>query len=273
MAGDVEGIHQVRVASRRLREAVPVMAAGLTGIGRRKLERRLRRLTRALGPVRELDVALTDLAELSARWPETHAACATLEARLRAKRERAFREARSRLSGQRVRRLREHVGALIDRLTDAGDVAWTDALAVHLSRQAEALVAAVDSAGALYATEALHAVRIASKRLRYALELADETDVAAVGRLIGRLKGMQDVLGRLHDLDVLASYGRELEIEQQVQPQLEAGLRQLVGEITRECRILHARYVQRAQALIRLAGEISARVAPRLESASEASQF
>jgi CHAD domain-containing protein len=263
LAGDVEGIHQARVASRRLREAVPVMAAGLTGVGPHKLERRLRRVTRALGPVRELDVVLADVTALSERWPQARTACTALQQRLRAKRHRLLLDARGRLSGQRLRRLREHAGELVDRLRTAGDEGWTDALAAHLTRQAEGLVAAVEAAGALYAVEALHAVRIACKRLRYALELADETGAAPVSRPLGRLKRMQDILGRLHDLDVLASYARELEIERKGQPELDAALSQLVLEVTCECRLLHAQYVHRAQALIRLAGDVGSRVASR----------
>ncbi|MBA2354814.1 MAG: CHAD domain-containing protein, partial [Acidobacteria bacterium] len=49
--GDVEAVHQARVASRRLREVVPVVAANLPRARRKRLERDLRRLTRALGPV------------------------------------------------------------------------------------------------------------------------------------------------------------------------------------------------------------------------------
>ena len=60
-AGDPSAIHQARVATRRLREALPVVARGASG---RKLARGVRRLTRALGTVRELDVALLTLEEL-----------------------------------------------------------------------------------------------------------------------------------------------------------------------------------------------------------------
>ena len=61
-AGEVSAIHQARVATRRLREALPLVARGAPG---RKLARAVRRLTRALGPVRELDVALLTLGELA----------------------------------------------------------------------------------------------------------------------------------------------------------------------------------------------------------------
>ena len=54
--GDPAGVHRARVASRRLRECVPLVA-GVPGDEQRDLERELRRVTRALGGVRELDVA------------------------------------------------------------------------------------------------------------------------------------------------------------------------------------------------------------------------
>src|SRR3954452_24371138 len=60
--GDVNSLHQARVATRRLREVLPLLASGSA---QRELERRVRKLTRALGPVRELDVALQLLGEMS----------------------------------------------------------------------------------------------------------------------------------------------------------------------------------------------------------------
>ncbi len=65
IAGDNTGVHQARVASRRLREAVPVLSTGLKGSKAGKATRKIRRLTRALGTVRELDVTLLLLDELS----------------------------------------------------------------------------------------------------------------------------------------------------------------------------------------------------------------
>src|SRR6476620_10012113 len=69
VAGDDRGVHQARVTSRRLREAVPVLATGLTGSKAGKARRKIRRLTRALGSVRELDVTIQLLDEL-ARSPD-----------------------------------------------------------------------------------------------------------------------------------------------------------------------------------------------------------
>src|SRR5439155_14989866 len=55
-------LHRARVASRRLRELLPVLQLE-HGTGR-KLNRRLRRVTNRLGSVRELDVLLMLIDEL-----------------------------------------------------------------------------------------------------------------------------------------------------------------------------------------------------------------
>src|SRR5262245_20539323 len=61
--GDAESLHRVRIASRRLRELVPLL--GLDADTARKLRRRLGRVTQQLGVVRELDVAAQLAAGLS----------------------------------------------------------------------------------------------------------------------------------------------------------------------------------------------------------------
>src|SRR4029450_7084182 len=63
-AGDVTSVHQARVATRRVREVLPLITPGSS---LQKHRRRVRRLTRALGPVRELDVALLTLDEFADR--------------------------------------------------------------------------------------------------------------------------------------------------------------------------------------------------------------
>src|SRR5688500_10168933 len=66
-AGDVRSVHQARVATRRLREALPVIGAAVNARSLGRVGRQVRRMTRALGPVRELDVALAHLDELAAK--------------------------------------------------------------------------------------------------------------------------------------------------------------------------------------------------------------
>ncbi|MGH9172814.1 MAG: CHAD domain-containing protein, partial [Vicinamibacterales bacterium] len=66
-AGDMRSVHQARVATRRLREALPVLSASISTRSLGRVRRQVRRMTRALGPVRELDVALGHLDELASR--------------------------------------------------------------------------------------------------------------------------------------------------------------------------------------------------------------
>lgn len=64
--------------------------------------------------------------------------------------------------------------------------------------------AALDDASQL---EALHALRIAAKRLRYALEMF-ESCFPGAGPYIERLSALQDAIGEVHDLDVLVELMR-----------------------------------------------------------------
>ncbi|MGH9720496.1 MAG: CHAD domain-containing protein, partial [Bryobacteraceae bacterium] len=61
--GDIEALHGTRVASRRLRELVPLLQLDPDTSG--KLGRQLGRVTKRLGRVRELDVLLLVIEELS----------------------------------------------------------------------------------------------------------------------------------------------------------------------------------------------------------------
>ncbi|MGH9383388.1 MAG: CHAD domain-containing protein, partial [Vicinamibacterales bacterium] len=62
-AGDETSVHEARVASRRLRGVLPVIGASADTNTLDRARRQVRRITRALGPVRELDVSLAMLAE------------------------------------------------------------------------------------------------------------------------------------------------------------------------------------------------------------------
>src|SRR3954452_5339773 len=80
IAGKDTGVHQARVASRRLREAIPVLTEGLQHTKGGKAQRKIRRLTQALGTVRELDVTLHLIDELAERPAVPRAALAEVRA-------------------------------------------------------------------------------------------------------------------------------------------------------------------------------------------------
>src|SRR5688572_8509558 len=58
VGGRTAALHKTRVASRRIREALPVVGVSAPPAKVKKLNRKMRELTRSLGPIRELDVEL-----------------------------------------------------------------------------------------------------------------------------------------------------------------------------------------------------------------------
>jgi CHAD domain-containing protein len=273
LAGDGRGVHQARVATRRLREVTPVAIDVRHGRGAR-LMRRLRRLTRAvgpvpLGPVRELDVALT-LVDARAVGRSAPGAVA-LRAHLTALRAEAFESLTDVWDSARARRLLAKLMRLRDEAR-AEPVTADGALRPRVRRaltqglldRAKALRRAVDDSGALLIVERIHAVRIAAKRLRYALELAGELQLLRTAALVSSLRAVQDALGELHDLDVLRRHAarvlRQVPADSIVARDLDA----MVLAIDADLRHLHARYLRSARGLVRLTDRVQDRVTPCL---------
>ena len=78
---------------------------------------------------------------------------------------------------------------------------WRAAVAAELLARRRRLSIALDRAPAVYLPRRLHRVRIAAKKLRYALEVADAVRFQIDEGVIRELRKTQDILGRLHDLD------------------------------------------------------------------------
>ena len=245
IAGSDIGVHQARVASRRLREAVPVLTQGLHGCKAGKARRKIRRLTRALGTVRELDVTLLVVDELRDRHGMPKAALAEVRAHVMEERERRRRAMHARLADVNLEKLHRRLDSVCEALAKPQPGhKWRSTLASRLVARAHRLDRAIDAAGRMYAPEALHRVRIASKKLRYSLEIANDTKAAPSARALTVMKRAQDTLGRLHDLQVLLVHIAEIGADgDRGQAVPDPGLAILARMLEDECRRLHGRYV------------------------------
>jgi CHAD domain-containing protein len=243
--GVPEGIHQARVATRRLREALRMADAGRVG---RKAWNRVRRVTRLLGPVRELDVALDLLREIESDGEAMPAGARVL-------REAIARE-RAALHADVLERLRAAAFASVPRrvlgaarraaVASSGDAVHALGLA---ARRAERLRSALENAGSLYLPDRLHDVRVATKKLRYACEILHESG-RPMTAVTARLKRSQDLLGRMHDLEVLILRTRGVQASPlAADPDVAADLARLVRRLETECRRLHGRYMRQRTAL------------------------
>ena len=267
LAGEADPLHDARVATRRLRELLPLCAGEVPGRAVTRALRRARRIGRAFGGVREIDVAL----ELVASMPVESlpaAGAGRLRHHLTDERARRRRRLRARVTGAELRKLPRAVSEVV-RPLDARSAtgAWAQALAARTRRHAERVRGAVGEAGSLYVSERVHEVRIAAKKLRYALEIAGAAADIETAAATAGLKAVQDTLGRLHDREVVQDLIRAMPIPHGPPPEWAAQLDRLRADLAADCCRLHADFVAAQPALLELCGSAE-EVAARLGAAS-----
>ncbi|MCC6994079.1 MAG: CHAD domain-containing protein [Deltaproteobacteria bacterium] len=237
-------VHDMRVATRRLRAALRLLARGDAAEARaERLGRRVKRLQDALGEVRDLHVRAELVAALRAELgpaAPAHALQALLaEARARLPdREQGLVSALGRWEMRTVPQLMAELEGLAHggRLGGGRLVRRLGVELERVLRRARVALRTLDEAPA-------HALRIAAKRLRYQLELVDGV-VGGAPVLLAELVPLQELLGQLHDRDVLIGA-------------LEALAEQSVGEVKRDAlTTLAALADRRAEQAAHVAGEI-----------------
>lgn len=258
------GVHRARVASRRLREAMPVaLAAALTQVSARE-QRALRRLARALGAVREVDVTRALLEREGVRCGWDAATVSALARELVTERRVQRGHLLATLRRRSTRDLRRSLRRM-SRTPPAADVAAESATRIRQAlvdrrrTRAKALVKRLDTLGTLYVPDRLHAVRLAAKKLRYSLELERAVCRRAVSRDLATLEVIQEQLGRLHDLQVLQGRVARLARRGDIAPARAVALRRMDGDLEKACRRGHAAVLTRVSRwramAVRIAGE------------------
>ncbi|HEX8652709.1 MAG TPA: CHAD domain-containing protein [Pyrinomonadaceae bacterium] len=225
---DIEGVHDMRVASRRLRSALRDFKPYLRMKKMRRASEYLKFIADALGAVRDHDVAILALEELKQEAPEeTLAGIEHLIAERAAAREQARAALTEAISEGAIERLRGEFIYSLERAAKAspvGDAAaetGSDVVAQGLSfHQAgrEIIAARWEELQGLSAslyqpfeTEPLHQMRIAGKRLRYAIELFTPAWGESLVPFAKEMTKLQSHLGEVHDCDEwIAALGARL---------------------------------------------------------------
>jgi CHAD domain-containing protein len=261
--GDVEAVHRTRVASRRLRELLPVL--GLDSAAAPKLNRRLKKVTKRLGEVRELDVLMMMIQELERDPRISSGALTQVRTSIQSDRAAARNRLNERLPLERIQRLGRRLQRAVEQSqpdeqqghqagTPGSRHAWIWAVDARITRRAAGVLSAIETAGSMYMPERLHAVRIAVKKLRYAMELGAAARGQRRNRDIAALKAAQDLLGRLHDLEVLIARARQEQAS--LSPPNVLTWREfdsLIESSEDECRALHASYMNQRAELVAIA--------------------
>jgi CHAD domain-containing protein len=236
--------HRLRTTSRRLRGALTAFAGALDPSLRPRLAKRAKQITKLPAKVRDLDVALRNLALLADRAGSRAEgrALADMTRHLERQRDRKDRKARRKLRrGRPVRTLARQVREALQpgaarQGFPAGGALEACAREV-LDRRAEV--------GGWSDEAALHALRVAAKKYRGTLSAWAEahrreddhrSSLASLGALL-------DTLGEHHDWSELAH--RLDRRRQEANPGAQAGYRALLGRVRQEQKAWHQDYLAR----------------------------
>ena len=218
---DPEELHDMRVATRRLRAALALFAEVLP-VRARVFREELGWLGRVLGAVRDLDVqqeGLADMAAATAGWsagarPEDHDPLAELSALLGRERDAARAEMLSALDSVRWERLARGLSVMVQQgparrsvaTREPAVIGMPDLVVVRHDKVAKAAKRAKKSG----VVSDFHRLRIACKRLRYALEFSSEVYGGRTARFVRQLTALQDELGLMQDAEVASNRLAEL---------------------------------------------------------------
>jgi CHAD domain-containing protein len=246
----VEALHDLRVASRRLRAFVNLFDPMLDRRIVAHVAKPLKRVTRAAGELRDIDVQMALVDERVPRQT-TDAARAALEyllERLAGRRLEVLSHVKKQLRKVRVDDLSVGIAAALGETVarlppssgELGRVAWSllEPLLDGME-QAESLVV-----GEPPPSDALHQLRISTKKLRYALELVGPLLGDDQKELLKRAEALQELLGTHHDLFVISSLmsDERRQLEDRGRQTLPFGLTVLRGELEAEERELVAAF-------------------------------
>jgi CHAD domain-containing protein len=239
LLGEARAVHQLRVAVRRLRVTLALLAPKPGGKTRRRADRVLRQIGRAVSGSRDVQVSAKLFERFLPRRAQDRSGWPILRRALAARQARALRLSKDNLLDLEIAALRVELRAIHEH----SPIELPD-LQVRLRKLVDAdgsvLIERLRTVGRRFHPDALHDVRRAARRLRYAAELAD----ALFGQDCGapkRFRALQNLIGAIHDRHILAQW-----LEQRVNSATRAGdaalartARSARNRILRDARRLH----------------------------------
>jgi CHAD domain-containing protein len=205
---DPEGVHSMRVASRRLRSALRSFLPHLNERALAPVIKQIKVVADTLGEVRDQDVAIQALEELLPEIPKrfAHALQQLIEAR-KENREAERANLQKLLGKTRLKQLRAEFQSAITQQqpapTSPADLpSYVDVAREIINNRLTGLEQLSKSLYYPDQVQPLHDMRIAAKRLRYAIELFAECWDTDIGPFAKNAALLQTYLGQLHDCDV-----------------------------------------------------------------------
>ena len=218
---DPEGVHDMRVASRRLRSAISDFMPYVNKRGLTATIKQIRSIADALGEVRDQDVAISALEKLASESPaKADKALAALIDTRKETRKVAREQLKDVIVKARLKEVRSHFDAALAEATAPPPSSrksskplptYLEMAKAIIQDRLSDLEELSDSLYRPLQIDELHEMRIAAKRLRYAIELFHDCFDSAVLKFAKAASQLQSSLGRVHDCDVwIESFGKEI---------------------------------------------------------------
>lgn len=215
-ADDIEYVHRARVASRRLRSALGVFPDCFAPKKVKAWRKAIRELTQGLGDARDKDVQIAFVVDrldhlADQAWRPGIQGLLVYLVRQRDTMQPAVLRALDGLQKGRVLdKMMTKTKQMSKGLEERGVTVVSEEVLAHAERQ---ILAGVDGLLALESSLTdpqdvgqHHALRIAAKRLRYAVEICRPAYGGRMDEILSAIKQAQTLLGAIHDCDVWVEY-------------------------------------------------------------------
>lgn len=214
---DIEGVHAMRVATRRLRSALRDFAPLMRRRPLKKIRKDLKRLADTLGAARDEDVRIAALEKLLAKAEDERIkdGIEKLIEERRRRRAQAQLDLMETLAVSSFENLQERftsaLSAAAQPKKSAPSLTFSEAGRAAAAASLEEFCALSTALYAPFEIERLHRLRIAAKRLRYAIELFVACWGERIAPFAAGIAEMQSFLGEVHDADVwIENLGKDL---------------------------------------------------------------
>ena len=215
-AEDIEYVHRMRVASRRMRNALALFGDELPHKHYAAWRDEMRRITKALGAARDTDVQIAWVQEFLRQDTDEmqQVGLERLLLRLHQQRTRLQGKVMKALDRLEDKRILPDMNETLQELLVHARVYEIETLPADLFRRAteairlrlEEFLAFAPHVAHPERVRELHQMRIAAKHLRYTLEVFQPLYERGLRKPIKIVKEIQELLGEVHDSDVWLSY-------------------------------------------------------------------
>jgi len=213
-ARDIEDVHQVRVACRRIRAAFRLFGDCFESDLTATWQRQIKKLLKSMGEARDLDVQIEFLQGILEGLDAEHKKVRPGIRRMMLRWQQRRNQVQSRVikaidkvqKKHLLTNIHIHMERVLFELTPLEPNPQSPAVRRRAYDQIQLCIRdLLDRQDALQVTDDIaghHSVRIATKKLRYALEICDTALENKLKPAIKKIKHLQTVLGDMHDCDV-----------------------------------------------------------------------